>query len=261
MAAYTAELGYLASSVTTHVQSAEQHNQAVNSMALVSARYAIQAVEVLSMLLSAQLYCVCMAVDLRVVDLCFRQRLADSTPSLLSAHFSSSLDRAAIDGLSVAVLASVYRTLERSASMDSWYRFVDAFNCAASVVVDALSSTDRGLEGLRNLAAWKKEAAGQAAELYVRTRDEFFDGSVAPSLAYLGKTGALYAFVRQDLDVKPRRGDVKCGGHQGEPVAPPPDETLTGRRKAAIGSDVSKIHFAIRSGKLNPVLARLFSSL
>ncbi|KAJ8087889.1 transmembrane protein [Marasmius tenuissimus] len=58
-AAYVAELGYLASPVSTHIQSAEMHNQAVNSMALVSARATITSIDVLSILTATYLYNLC----------------------------------------------------------------------------------------------------------------------------------------------------------------------------------------------------------
>jgi phenylalanine ammonia-lyase len=58
-AAYVSELGYLANPVSTHIQSAEMHNQAVNSLALISARATINSLEVLSNLTASYLYVIC----------------------------------------------------------------------------------------------------------------------------------------------------------------------------------------------------------
>lgn len=51
-AAYLAEIAYLASPVSTHVISAEMHNQSINSMALVSGRYTLEAVKLCRMVCS-----------------------------------------------------------------------------------------------------------------------------------------------------------------------------------------------------------------
>ncbi|KAK7941295.1 uncharacterized protein PG986_013682 [Apiospora aurea] len=69
IAGLTSELGFLANPVGSHVQTAEMGNQSLNSLALVSARYTLEAVDVLSQIASAHLLAVCQALDLRSIEI------------------------------------------------------------------------------------------------------------------------------------------------------------------------------------------------
>lgn len=65
---------------------------------------------------------------------------------------------------------------------------------------------------------------------------------MSPTAEYLGKSRALYTFVRETVGVKARRGDV-----------------FLGKQEQTVGSGVSKIYESVKGGKINSVLVEIMS--
>ncbi|VDI33543.1 phenylalanine ammonia-lyase [Mytilus galloprovincialis] len=65
MASYMSELDHFVNPMSNHILSAECHNQAINSMALVSARFTSEAVEIVQMMTANLLLLTAQAIDLR----------------------------------------------------------------------------------------------------------------------------------------------------------------------------------------------------
>ncbi|GAA6031989.1 hypothetical protein JCM8097_003376 [Rhodosporidiobolus ruineniae] len=242
-AAYTSELGHLANPVSTFIQPAEQANQAVNSLALISARRTMEANEVLTMLLATHLYAVLQAVDLRALELDFRAAFEPTLSTSLSTHFGGALSSSGgltADALATKVKKALYKRWEQTGAYDLGARWDDAFNFAAgTVLVDAFASSSTSV-ALSSIQAWKKTSAADAVALTLRLREAFFASppSEASALKYLGAgTAPIYRFVRETLGVRARQGDVKVGKEQ-----------------VTIGRGVSVVYEAIRAGRMERVL-------
>ncbi|GAA5997375.1 uncharacterized protein JCM10292_000216 [Rhodotorula paludigena] len=242
IAAYASELGHLANPVTTFVQPAEMGNQAVNSLALISARRTAEANDVLSLLLASHLYCTLQAVDLRAMELDFKKRFDPLLPTLLQQHLGTGLD---VNALALEVKKALSKRLEQTTTYDLEPRWHDAFSYATGTVVELLSSSPSANLTLTAVNAWKVASAEKAISLTREVRNRFWQtpSSQAPAHAYLSpRTRVLYSFVREELGVQARRGDVFVGVQQ---------ET--------IGSNVSRIYEAIKDGRINHVLVKMLA--
>jgi phenylalanine ammonia-lyase len=187
--------------------------------------------------MATHLYAACQAIDLRVIELSFRAELGNVLAASLELHLGPFLETEEISSLSAKMKEMICRRLEQTTSLDSDARFEDACGFVTSFAVEALSKSTLAYNNnnnpLSSLDQWRISTSTQLAQLYRKTRNDFFVNSSSAE-SYLGKgTKPLYAFVRKSLGVRARRGDVALGSHE-----------------ATIGRSVAMIHEAIRSGSM-----------
>ncbi|KAF8584457.1 phenylalanine ammonia-lyase [Ramaria rubella] len=233
-AAYLSELGFLAGSFLPHIHSAEHHNQSINSMALASARYARNSIELLQQLLATHLYTVCQALDLREMNARYLVKLR----ALLSAELRHILGRESASTQSI-VETELFTTLRTQFGETTSMISDDRFNKMCAPLVYELyekSSTREGWQLDESLTPiqWMRSFASKAKDLFLESRMEYMvrDESACDSLGAAGKI--VYSFVRQGLGVKMRKGLMGLDEHE-------------------IGTGISEIFEAIRSGRMDIV--------
>ncbi|KIM40304.1 hypothetical protein M413DRAFT_446481 [Hebeloma cylindrosporum] len=233
-AAYVAELGYLANPVSTHIQSAEMHNQAVNSLALISARQTIASLEVLSILISSYLYVICQALDLRALQHEFYQGLATVVSEECSTAFGSVLSEDASMSLSAKVSSIMHEAFDATSTMDAKERMQKV----------AASSTTTLLDFFTGPSFSDASLVGSALTSIPTFR------SRAPASRYLNKTRPVYEFVRVTLGIRMHGSENYHRFSNG-----------LGVEDVTVGQNVSLIHEAIRDGRLQSTIVDLFSSM
>ncbi|RDB25036.1 Phenylalanine ammonia-lyase [Hypsizygus marmoreus] len=254
-AAYVAELGYLANPVSTHIQSAEMHNQAINSLALISARATIASLEVLSILTASYLYILCQALDIRALQSEFATGLENIVNDELTSAFGDFLTPSQQTILAQKVLSTMTATLDKTSTMDSIDRMNVVAGSTTTIFVDFLAGPEFAESSFTSAAValisqFRSQVASRAANLLDQLRRDYLSGErgPAPAGSYLNKTRAIYEFVRVTLGIRMHGSENYARFING-----------LGVEDVSIGQNISLIHEAIRDGKLQPVVVSLFA--
>ncbi|EST09713.1 Aromatic amino acid lyase [Kalmanozyma brasiliensis GHG001] len=252
LAAVTSELMFLGNPVSTHVQCAEMGNQAINSLALISGRQTLQAVECLSMIQAWSLYLLCQALDIRALQ----HKVAEQLPALILAslhsHFNEWMDEAMQQQIAVLVLKQLSKRLDETSSKDLRDRLIETFQDASSVLVKYFSElpSGGGADPLRNIVKWRAAGVLGTEKIYRDVTVEFLDNPYACHASHLlGKTKRAYEFVRKTLGV-PMHGKENLNEFKGE-----------FEQWNTTGGYVSVIYASIRDGELYNMLSELEKDL
>lgn len=236
MAAYTSELAALAAPVSAHVQSAEMHNQAINSLAFLSARRTMAALDVLAHMVACHAYVCCQAVDLRHYH---RRFLAATTPKLSEAVAALTARLAMSEEETARLQEEIHSTL-----IKAWYHANHSGHLErCDPVVATLMTHIIALPQASALSA--EEITGFKANMVRGMQSWIKDPANDPDIPGAGPipglgrgSATLYGFVRGTLGVRFHRG-------LREPS-----------RQTTIGSDVSRIYEALQGEEvINCVMA------
>lgn len=209
MAGYMSELSFLGNPVHNHVVSAEMGNQALNSLALISARYTDTALDILCLMCACSLYGNCQALDLRAMNRIFESKLKpviEESVRIVLADLGVSGEWQA--KAQVGVWGYISDQLIKTTTLDSRPRFENIMKGAkvplVSVLEDANASSS---ELLQHLSAWTAKNINTSLSLFNETRQGYIRSGDASGL--LGRASKrLYRFVRNELKVPMHRGVV-----------------------------------------------------
>jgi len=225
MAAYLSELNYLANPVTTHAQSAEQNNQDVNSLGLVSARKSEEAIELLKLISATFLLALCQAVDLRHLEETMQATVKNIVTQVAKKMLFDSSDNHQLETDLVRVVETqpVFTYIDNPAS--STYPLMEKLRLV--LLQHAQEEEKSAGESLfRKIASFEKELKVRLTSEVPVVR-EAIRHNTAENRITKCRTLPLYQFVRSELGTQ-----LICGLHSVTP-----------------GEDIAKVYGAIRRGQ------------
>lgn len=246
MAAYMSELGYLTHPVSNYVQSAEMHNQGLNSLAFIAARYAGDAVEVLSLMSAVYLYTLCQALDLRVMHLEFVKQAYPQLQRIVQNLFdpSSQANKDLVESLWGELMHHWFRNTAR----DLIDRAHGSATASTGHLLSLLTEHHIALTDASALVKWKSAVAEMLIHEYDQNRTAFFQAPTTK--AYLCRSSReMYTFVRETLDVCMHRGLADHATYAA-------NDGRKATEKPGIGSQVGKVYAALREGRIREVILR-----
>ncbi|KAL8658976.1 MAG: hypothetical protein Q9202_007336 [Teloschistes flavicans] len=198
IASLLSELGFLSNLVASHVQTAEMGNQAVNSLALISSRYTLDALDILCQLAAAHLVAVCQALDLRAMQRRFLESLEPIFHVSMREALHTHLKRPeSMDDLLHSCWRAFMASLDTSTPVDSATRIPGAIFELQPLIIPSLVIQSQAFEAL---LGWTEHLGRHAVDLYMTVRNQYLaNGNATSLLGHASKR--MYTYLRNDLGI------------------------------------------------------------
>ncbi|KZS93695.1 phenylalanine ammonia-lyase [Sistotremastrum niveocremeum HHB9708] len=209
---------------------------AINSLAMISARYTYTTIQCLQMIYANHIWALCQAVDLRVMtDIFFAQMKIDISTSFQSTFPDE--PEALVSELSRTVFNQARVSFGNTTHLDSKDRFATLVRSLLAHVTAFLE--DKPAPRIHfDIYIWQRNLSKTLLESFRTARlDSYEHGTAAP---LLGSTASLYNFVRKTLKIPSRKGSTFD------------DEE--------IDAQVSRVYASFDSGDIVPVLLDVLAS-
>ena len=270
-----------------HIQETKFHYSICSSLALVSARYTLTALEVSELLAATHLYSLCQALDLRAMHAEMHVRTTTVIRTILSDVFGEFFTvPETLESVVRQVLPAVLGELDQTTGAPLGLRMEKVAGASVAPLLKALTSLPSSSTlDLRKIIPFRDILAHRLEALLTELRCAFMDLSLdeisplsqtlfdipsmgrAPASRYLApRTRILYEFVRIELGIPMAGGDnlrkTVYGMRARDQVVPVGEFDLeeAGLGKSVdttVGDKVSMIVEAIRDGRIARVMARM----
>lgn len=258
IAALQSELGFLANPVSSHVQFAEMGYQAINSLALISGRYTLTAIDVLTQLAAAHLVALCQALDLRALHIQFLYALAPKFKLLTRRCLSDCVEQITPGSegggseMAYELWVQLCEQMDRTTHLDSRARFESALDHLQSRLLREVPATQQNLETVQQ---WNQDCANEATLTYQTVRTRYL--ATPDATPVLGKAAKkLYLYVRRTLEIPFFGNDYLAHAEWDDSTS------HTSRVKyRSMGGMISAVYEAMRNGALYSVVVDCFEKV